>query len=130
MTWPGSVEHHDLLVTAERLVAELAGLRARLEHQNDMEHAQHGEFAERARGQADHLRAAIMLTRSDLYAPAFGCLRIALEHMLVDHLVFLGRRVVQIIDDITEDTWAEWNRQREADEDSAQSLPKALKSTS
>jgi hypothetical protein len=104
------------LVTAERLVAELAGQRARFEHRNDVEHAQHGEFTERARGQADQLRAAVMLAQSDLYAPAFGCLRIALEHMLVDHLVFLGKRVVQIIDGVDEDTWAEWNGQREAGE--------------
>jgi hypothetical protein len=60
------------LVTAERLVAELAGQRARFEHRNDVEHAQHGEFTERARGigipRYDHYTSELIL----LYTIAFA----------------------------------------------------------
>lgn len=116
MAWPGTIEHRDLLQTAERMIAEVGALRGRLEHRDGVEHAQHGDFADRARGLAGRLRAAVMLTEADLYAPALGCLRTALEQTLVDHLVFLGRRVVQVVDAVDEDTWAEWSRQREAGE--------------
>ncbi len=43
MTWPGEQEHPGLLVIARRLVNELRGLRGRLQHANDTEHAQHGD---------------------------------------------------------------------------------------
>jgi hypothetical protein len=114
LTWQGAGEHQELLALAGRVVNELAGLRARLEHRDDVEYGQHAQFAERARGLAGQLEAAVTLTRSDLYGPAFGCLRVALEQTQVDHLVFLGRRVIQTVEGVDEATWAEWNRWREA----------------
>jgi hypothetical protein len=116
MTWQVAGEHQELLVLADRVVSELSGLRARLQHRDDTEYGQHGQFAERARGLAGQLEAAVTLTRADLYGPAFGCLRVALEQTQVDHLVFLGRRVIQTVEDVDETTWTEWNRQREAGE--------------
>lgn len=91
MTWPGAIEHNRLLTYVRKLVDELEGLRQRLQH-HEVAHMQHGEFADRARSLAAYLRAVIQLTEADLYAPAFATLRSAMEHYLVDQLVFLGRR--------------------------------------
>jgi hypothetical protein len=77
MTWPGELEHHGLLVIADRLVDELRGLRGRLQHANDTEYAQHGGCADRARNLAEYLRAAVLLASSDAYAPAFASVRMA-----------------------------------------------------
>jgi hypothetical protein len=60
MTWQGALEHHGLLVIANRLVDELCGLRRRLQHTNDIEYAQHGDCADRARNLAEYLRAAVL----------------------------------------------------------------------
>jgi hypothetical protein len=91
VTWPGSTEHSGLLSTAESLVNELRGLRDRLEHDPEIEYAQHRDFANRARSLADYLHSVILLTKTDTYAPAFANLRTALEHVLVDHLIFSGQ---------------------------------------
>jgi hypothetical protein len=112
MTWPGAVEHGRLLTIAERLLEELASLRQRLAYDNNVAHMQHVDFADRARSLAAYLEAAVLLTRADLYAPAFANLRSALEQVLVDRLVFLGRRYIQVIHGVNETTWTEWERQR------------------
>src|SRR6266536_174533 len=98
MTWPGVTEHSRLLFTAESLVGELRGLRERLQHAGDVEYAQHNDFANRVRSLADYLDSAILLTKSDTYAPAFANLRTALEHVLIDQLAFLGQRYIRIIE--------------------------------
>ena len=116
MTWPGELEHQGLLVIANRLVDGLRGLSGRLQHANDIEYAQHGDFADRARNLAVYLRAALLLASTDAYAPAFALVRTALEHMLVDHLVFSGQRHVRIIVGVDDTTWTEWQRQRTAGE--------------
>jgi len=122
VTWVGATEHDALLSTAECLVDELRGLRGRLQHANDTEYAQHSDFANRARSLADYLNAAILLTRADAYAPAFANLRTALEHVLVDHLIFLGQRYIQIIIGVDAATWADWQRQRSSGEAFTQAL--------
>ncbi|MET8845803.1 hypothetical protein [Amycolatopsis sp. NPDC004625] len=111
--WPGDLEHRALMDTAEGLISELVSLRRRLRHGNDVEYSQHGEFADRARGMGEQLRGAVMLARADLYAPAFGCLRMAFEHMLVDRLLFLGRRIIRYVENVEADVWEEWNRRRD-----------------
>jgi hypothetical protein len=116
MRWPGAIEHSGLLTTAERLVEELDGLQQRLEHRSEVEYAQHRDFAARARSLADYLRGAMLLAQTDLYAPSFASLRTALEQTLVDRLVFLGRRYVQVVEGVDEATWLEWERQRSAGE--------------
>jgi hypothetical protein len=122
MTWPDELEHHELLVIANRLVDELRGLRGRLRHANDTEYAQHGDCADRARNLAEYLRAAVLLASTDAYAPAFASVRTALEHMLVDHLVFSGQRYVRMIVGVGDATWTEWQRQRTAGEGFTQVL--------
>jgi hypothetical protein len=121
-TWPGELEHRELLVIASRLVDELRGLRGRLQHANDTEHVQHGDFADRARNLGGYLRAAMLLANVDAYAPAFASLRTALEHMLVDHLVFSGQRYIRVIGGVDDTTWVEWKRQRAAGEGFTQVL--------
>jgi hypothetical protein len=116
MTWPGALEHQGLLMIANRLVDEVRDLRSRLQHVNDIEHAQHGDFADRARNLAEYLRAAVLVASSDAYAPAFALVRTALEHMLVDHLVFSGQRYVRIVVGVDGPTWTQWQRQRAAGE--------------
>jgi hypothetical protein len=60
--------------------------------------------------------SAVLLTKADVYAPAFSNLRTALEHILVDHLVFSGQRYIQIIVGVDAETWTEWQRQRSSGE--------------
>jgi hypothetical protein len=115
-SYPGATEHGGLLTTAKRLVEELQGLGQRLERRDEVEYAQHRDFAGRARGLADYLRGAILLAQEDLYAPSLATLRLAMEQTLVDRLVFLGRRYIQVIEGVDEATWAEWERQRSAGE--------------
>jgi hypothetical protein len=103
-------------------VDELRGLRGRLQHANDTEYAQHGDCADRARNLAEYLRAAVLLASTDAYAPAFASVRTALEHMLVDHLVFSGQRYVRMIVGVDDATWTEWQRQRIAGEGFTQVL--------
>lgn len=79
----------------------------------DVYHAQHGDMADRARALAHHLAAALLLAEVDAYPSAFAVLRVALEHQLLDDLIFRGRRLVQLVKGVTADQWAEWNRERE-----------------
>jgi hypothetical protein len=112
MTWAGDTEHRHLLDVAQQLINELYGLRQRLVS-NEVFYFQHGEFADRASSLAGYLQAALVTMQEDLYIPAFANLRSALEHVLMDFLVFLGRRYIQIIDGVDETTWNEWKSRRE-----------------
>jgi hypothetical protein len=116
VAWPGSTEHTELLSTAQGLAAELRRLRERLEHDPKTEYIQHRDFANRARNFADYLSSVILLTKTDTYAPAFANMRTALEHVLVDHLLFSGQRFIRIIVDVPAPTWAEWQRQQSSGE--------------
>ena len=114
MTWAGADEHPQLLGYATALTHEAMGLRHRLEHQNQTEHAQHGELADRARDLALHLDAAMTLCQQDLYPSAFAILRTALEQILVDHLAFNARMWTQLIDNVDEPTFQSWEEHRAA----------------
>ncbi|UVS81439.1 hypothetical protein [Actinokineospora sp. UTMC 2448] len=94
------------------MIDELSGLQPRLMHRNDTSHAQHTDFANRAKSLANYLDAGLTLTKQDLYGPAFATLRTALEHVSVDYLAFLGQRYVQLIDQVDEATWAQWQERR------------------
>ena len=69
----------------------------------EVHHFIHTEFAERARSLGLYLSAAMALIRQDSYGPALALIRISLEHRLVDSLIFLGRRYVQVFQDVDED---------------------------
>ena len=116
MTWPGTQDHQALLRTATRLVSDLLGIDGRLIHLNDTTHWQHQEFAGRAHNLGVYLRAALRQTSEDEYAPAFASVRVALEHMLLDQLIFNGQRLIQSVRGVDNATWAEWQRQHTAGE--------------
>jgi hypothetical protein len=97
-------------------LAELPTLRGRLQPRNDTAHAQHWDFCDRVRDLGLYLQGALQLARIDLYAPSLANLRTAFEHLQVDHLIFLGRRVVQTVEGVDDATWSEWQRQRRAGE--------------
>ncbi len=75
---------------------------------------QHTECADRVRNVAQYLEAALQQAANDAYLSAFATLRTALEHMLVDHLVFSGARYIRIYSGVDDATWADWQRKRAA----------------
>jgi hypothetical protein len=58
----------------------------------------------------------MLLAQEDLYAPSLATLRLAMEQTLVDRLVFLGRRYIQVMEGVDEATWVKWERRRSAGE--------------
>jgi hypothetical protein len=116
MTWQGMQDHLALLRAATSLANELLGIDGRLIHLNDTTHWQHREFAGRAHNLGVYLRATLRQTLEDEYAPAFASLRVALEHMLLDQLIFNGQRLIQTARGVDDETWTEWQRQRTAGE--------------
>jgi hypothetical protein len=101
-----------LLADAQRAVEVATNLRQRLLH-GEIERMQHGVMADRARALAQHLDAALRIADANAYPSAFAVLRVALEHQLLDDLIFRGRRLVQLVGGVTDAQWAEWNRERE-----------------
>jgi hypothetical protein len=71
----------------------------------------HMDHAERARQLAGHLRAAVALSETGHYASALVVVRAALEHHLMDRLLFLSRLYVETYGGIKkEDVEAEYAR--------------------
>jgi hypothetical protein len=64
---------------------------------------QHGEFAWRAWHLVDHLLSALDDADRSRYATAFGTLRTAMEHTLVDRLLLMADRYVEVIEAMTDD---------------------------
>jgi hypothetical protein len=111
VSWPQG-EHVALLADARNAVDLAARLRQQLLH-GETEHMQHGDMADRARALANHLDAALRIADVNAYPSAFAVLRVALEHQLLDDLIFRGRRLVQLVGGITAVQWAEWERERQ-----------------
>ena len=88
-------DHGALPGHAERLVERLERLHWQF-NQGRVAHHQHSEFADRSALLAHQLRAAMALSDSGYYAPAFVAIRTALEHHLVDRLLFLANRYLQV----------------------------------
>jgi hypothetical protein len=114
--WQGDVEHAALLDSATHLLDDLRELPNRLVHGEVVQHI-HTEFAERARSLALHLSAGLTLTRQDHYGPALAIVRTSLEHCLLDSLVFLGTRYVQIHRGVDETRWRDMQAARERGEE-------------
>jgi hypothetical protein len=57
-------------------------------------HMQHMDHAKRVRQVADHLRAVLLLSEAHHYPSALVVVRSALEHHLMDRLVFLANRYI------------------------------------
>ena len=87
-------DHGDLAQHAAELVEHLESVQARFIGSR-VSHQQHNDFAERSRLPADHLRASLLLAERAHYASGFTTIRTALEHHLVDRLLFLANRYLQ-----------------------------------
>lgn len=97
-------DHGPLLHAAESIIRELQGFETRM-RPGEVHHMQHSDFAARTRHLSLHLGAVHMLVQHELYPSAFALLRTALEHHLLDHLVFLGRRYVQVFEGVSDEQW-------------------------
>ncbi|MEU3848019.1 hypothetical protein AB0E44_13660 [Micrococcus terreus] len=84
---------------------------------DDTFHVEFGDKANRAASLARHLDSAVQLSDKHLYGPAFTVLRSGLEHAVFDWLVFLGDTYVIRMHAISDETWADWQRDRETGAD-------------
>ena len=79
---------------AERVLRRLETIHDLTVH-GDTTHMQHLDPAKRARQLAQHLRAVLLLSEARHYPSALVVVRSALEHRLMDRLIFLAtRRIV------------------------------------
>ena len=92
-------EHPELAIAARRAINEVASLRSRLESADGIIRVHYWEFADRARHLVDHLDGALDLANSARYASAFSIVRTAMEHQIVDQLLFLADRYRQTFKD-------------------------------
>lgn len=101
----GLIDDHGALVdAAQTVVGELRRFDTHMKA-GDVDHMHHSDFAVRARHLSLHLHAIHTLIEDEVYPSAFALLRTALEHHLVDQLVFLGRRYVQVLEGVTDEQW-------------------------
>jgi hypothetical protein len=87
-------DHGTLPAHAERMLSRVEELHGLSIHGSSM-HMQHMEYADRARQLADHLRAVLALSDARHYPSALVVVRAALEHHLMDRLIFLATRYVE-----------------------------------
>jgi hypothetical protein len=87
-------DHGALPAHAERMLAVLATL-ARHSVSGRTEHMQHRDYEKRARQLGDHLRGVLALSAAGHYASSLVVVRAALEHHLMDRLIFLARLYVE-----------------------------------
>lgn len=87
-------DHGTLPAHAERLLRRVESLHEQSVHGRSM-HLQHVEHAKRAAQLAEHLRGVLALSDAHRYPSALVLVRAALEHHLMDRLVFLATRHVK-----------------------------------
>ena len=97
-------DHGSLRDAAIATIHELRGFDGSM-HRDQVDHLQHRDFALRGHHLGMHLIGVRELSDNRLYPSAFALLRTALEHHLIDHLVFLSNRYVQIFDNVSDDQW-------------------------
>jgi hypothetical protein len=102
-------DHGVLLAQAETLMTEIRDFRSRF-RETRVSHQIHTDFAERALSLESFLSAALSLAIDGTYMPALGLLRSALEHQLVDQLLFLARRYKRVITDMTRADFNAWHQ--------------------
>jgi hypothetical protein len=83
-------DHGILPAHADRLIARL-GAQTGMSTIGGTVHMQHGDFGKRVRQLSNHLGAARSLSRDGYYPSALVVVRAALEHHLLDRLLFLAR---------------------------------------
>src|SRR5205823_14840295 len=102
-------EHGVLLASAETLLAEIKDFQQRF-RETRVSYQIHADFAERALSLGEYLSAALSLATANSYMPALALLRSALEHQLVDQLLFLGRRYTREIFDVKRTDFNTWHQ--------------------
>jgi hypothetical protein len=105
-----SDDHGALPEHASRLLATLDTIEQH-HRPGQVDHLQHREYAKRARQLGDHLRSVLVLSDVRQYPSALVVVRAALEHHLMDRLIFLSTRYVETYGGIgKEDVPAEGER--------------------
>lgn len=87
-------DHGTLPAHAERMLTRIEGLGGLSVHRG-VTHMQHVDHVKRARQLAEHLRGVLALSDAHRYPSALVLVRAALEHHLMDRLVFLATRHVE-----------------------------------
>jgi non-ribosomal peptide synthetase component F len=88
-----SDDHGTLPVHAERMLQRLETIE-NLAVTGETAHMQHMDHAKRVRQLAHHLRAVLLLSEAHHYPSALVVVRSALEHHLMDRLIFLANRYI------------------------------------
>jgi hypothetical protein len=88
-----SDDHGTLPVHAERMLRRLETIE-NLAVTGETAHMQHMDHAKRVRQLAHHLRAVLLLSEAHHYPSALVVVRSALEHHLMDRLIFLANRYI------------------------------------
>lgn len=109
-------EHRGLLASYEALRGILGGLEARLKPLGDTSHHQHYVFSDRARAILSYLQPAVELAEATWYEAAFATCRAALEHHLVDMLLFLGDRYRRRLPNVTAEEYERLRASKAADD--------------
>ena len=115
-------DHGPLLAAARKAVSELDQFHGRLDPLGAVSYGQHYEFAMRSRWLSYVLGAALDLLDSDAYPACFSVLRSALEHHVVDLLLFLGDRYQQVFTGVSASDWTEYKDARERGETWTQNI--------
>lgn len=100
-----------LQAVAEELLSVLEDIPDRLDP-GPVIHGQHWWCAQRAVWLGYHLAAAMSLSRTFAYPSAFVVLRAALEHHVIDLLLFLGDRYRQVFHEVSSADWDQYQKER------------------
>jgi hypothetical protein len=106
-------EHADLVMAWKAVHSFLHEMPTLLEW-HGTEYFEVREKADRVRGLGSHLAGAVRLIDEFRYESALALIRTALEHVVVDWLVFSGKTYVRRYRRVTEETWAQWQADRAA----------------
>lgn len=101
-------DHGTLPVHADRMLVLLETIGSR-GSSGDTMHMQHMDHAKRAGQLAHHLRAALLLNDQRYYASALVVIRSALEHHLMDRLIFLATRYIVVVKGARKAGPIDWN---------------------
>ncbi len=102
-------DHSVLLASAQTLLTDIREFRGRF-HETRESYAIHYDFADRALSLEGYLSAALTLAMAGSYMPSLALLRSALEHQLVDQLLFLGRRYKRVIKEVKRTDFDAWHQ--------------------
>lgn len=109
-------EHRYLISSYEALRGILGRLEDRLKPLGDTSHHQHYVFSDRSRALLYYLQPAVELAEATWYEAAFATCRAALEHHLVDALLFLGDRYRRWLPNVTAEEYERLRASRAAND--------------